>query len=224
MKSEIKNKAKQFLREYKLASVTLSDLRKVIPVLGYTIIEYNNIYNDENVDALISALGVESATEKSKGFTYCDRHRRLVFVHEDLSDQEKLYVLSHELGHIYLNHLSNVPIIGKDVVEEHEANEFSHYILNTSKGLSFRNFVVKRKKLLVAVLIVVLVACIGTTLFLALGSNDTPYGEFYITSTGKKYHKDACIFVKDKTNVHRITPEEFESGNYAPCEVCLPDM
>lgn len=29
-------------------------------------------------------------------------------------------------------------------------------------------------------------------------------------------------FVK-KTNVHRMTKDEYESGNFEPCEICLPD-
>ena len=39
---------------------------------------------------------------------------------------------------------------------------------------------------------------------------------------GNKYHEKDCIFVKDKTNVHRMTEEEFESGEYEPCRICLP--
>lgn len=49
------------------------------------------------------------------------------------------------------------------------------------------------------------------------------YGNYYITESGQKYHEAGCIFVKDKDNVHRMTIDEFESGNYEPCQICLPN-
>ena len=48
------------------------------------------------------------------------------------------------------------------------------------------------------------------------------YGTYYITESGNKYHERNCIFVKDKTNIRRMTVEEFESGEYEPCAICLP--
>lgn len=82
MDNEIKKKAKSFLKEYGLQNVTLENLRSAIQKQGYTIVEYNNIFNDENVAALIDALGLEYFCERSKGFTYADTKRRLVFLHK----------------------------------------------------------------------------------------------------------------------------------------------
>ena len=93
MDNEIKKKVKSFLQEYGLQNVTLENLRSVIQKQGYTVVEYNNIFNDENVAALIDALGLENFCERSKGFTYADTKRRLVFLHEDLSDKEKVSLL-----------------------------------------------------------------------------------------------------------------------------------
>lgn len=132
MDNEIKKKVKSFLQEYGLQNVTLENLRSAIQKQGYTVVEYNNIFNDENVAALIDALGLENFCERSKGFTYADTKRRLVFLHEDLSDKEKLMILAHEEGHIYRNHLTSTPVLGRDVIEEHEANEFAHYLLHQS--------------------------------------------------------------------------------------------
>ena len=109
MDNEIKKKATSFLKEYGLQNVTLENLRSVIQKQGYTIVEYNNIFNSENVATLINALGLEDFCEHSKGFTYADTKRRLVFLHEDLSYEEKRMVLAHEEGHIYCNHLTYVP-------------------------------------------------------------------------------------------------------------------
>ena len=34
---------------------------------------------------------------------------------------------------------------------------------------------------------------------------------------------DVSEYIKDKKDVYRLTKEEFESGNYEPCQACLPD-
>ena len=222
MNNNIKAAAKSFLNEYKLNEVTLDSLREIIARQGYTIVEFNNIFNDESVTALIEALGVDEQVEKTKGFTYADSKRRLVFLNEDLSDAEKLLVLAHEEGHIYCNHISSVPIIGRDVVEEHEANEFTHYILNNSISHKVGFIVKTRKKAITIATAILIVLIAGVAIFSAVRKEQSYYGEYYLTSTGNKYHEEECIFVKDKTSVHRMTIEEFESGEYEPCGICLP--
>ena len=47
MNNNIKAAAKSFLNEYKLNEVTLDSLREIIARQGYTIVEFNNIFNDE---------------------------------------------------------------------------------------------------------------------------------------------------------------------------------
>ena len=158
MDNEVKKKAQSFLKEYGLQNVTLENLRSAIQKQGYTIVEYNNIFNGENVAALIGALGLENFCEGSKGFTYADTKRRLVFLHEDLSDKEKLMILAHEEGHIYCNHLTSTPVLGCDVIEEHEANEFAQYLLNQGLGQQINRFVQKHRVGTIAVAIAA--ACI----------------------------------------------------------------
>jgi hypothetical protein len=52
----------------------------------------------------------------------------------------------------------------------------------------------------------------------------TYYGEYYVTENGEKYHDEDCIYIKDKSNVHRLTIEEYESGEFEPCQICLLDI
>lgn len=222
MDNSIKKRVRSFLKDFDLQTVTLENLRGAIQKQGYTIIEFNNIYNNENVDILLNALELEEYCKRSKGFTYADSKRRLVFLHEDLSQEEKLIVLAHEEGHIYCNHLGSVPVLGRDVVEEYEANEFAHYLLHQGIGQRVNQFVRKRKKVVfLAVAVLVLVIAIG---FIRenIKWEHSYYGEFYITSTGNKYHEKDCIFVKNKDNVERLTNELYESNEYEPCNICLP--
>lgn len=89
MSNSIQKKTKAFLKEYKLKKVTLETLRGAIRKQGYTIVEFNNVVNNENVAALMDALGLEEYCKHSKGFTYADSQKRLVFLHEDLTDKRK---------------------------------------------------------------------------------------------------------------------------------------
>lgn len=221
MGNEIKKKAKSFLKEYGLQNVTLESLRSAIQKQGYTIIEYNNIFNDENVAALIDALGLEYFCERSKGFTYADTKRRLVFLHEDLSDKEKLMILAHEEGHIYCNHLTSTPVLGRDVIEEHVANEFAHYLLHQSAWRKIEYMVKERKKAVAAVVVAIALLVVSGFIGYKIYCGNTYYGEYYITSTGNKYHDKDCGYVKGKDNVERLTREQYESGEYEPCGKCL---
>ena len=53
--------------------------------------------------------------------------------------------------------------------------------------------------------------------------NNSYYGEYYITENGTKYHEKDCMIIKDKNNTQRLTKSDYESGDYEPCQVCLPD-
>ncbi len=223
MENNAKAKARSFLKEHKVGEVTVDILIGILEKQGYQLVEYNNIQNNANVAALIKALGIERTIEQSKGFAYADEKRRIVFLHEDLSQDEKLMVLAHEEGHIYCNHLSSAPILGREVVEEHEASEFAHYLLY--QGITQKmSYVIRKHKIAFAVCIIALVVvAIGLVALGKAQKERSYYGEYYLTSTGNKYHQEDCIFVKDKTTCHRMTKEEFEGGNYEPCGMCLPE-
>ena len=62
--NEIKQKIKSFCKEYKLAEVSCQSLRAVIEKQGYTIVEYNQIFNDENTAKLIESLNL---SDRSSG-------------------------------------------------------------------------------------------------------------------------------------------------------------
>ena len=219
---EIKLKARKFIKEFDVHELNYGTLKSAIERQGYTLVEYNHIFNDEDVSKLIEVLKLSDNIIRSRGFTYADQNYRIVFVHEDLSDAEKLVVLSHEAGHIYLGHMSSTPIIGRDVQEEHEANEFSHFLMNQGK-LDKANLWVRRHKTATILIVAILALLVTAGIVLSkIHTEKSYYGEYYITESGNKYHEKDCIFVKDKTNTHRMTIEEFESGEYEPCGICLP--
>ena len=66
--------------------------------------------------------------------------------------------------------------------------------------------------------------CAGTGLYLKQYHDKAIFtDDLYRTETGDKYHVRDCMYIKDKTNVYRLTREEFDSGEYEPCGACKPN-
>lgn len=223
MNDNIKKLAKTFIKKYKLTSIDYSILKKVATDMGYTIIEFNSIYNENDVATVIQNLDLSENVLKARGFTYVSAEYRLIFVNEDLNDEEKLLVLSHELGHIVCEHFSTAPIIGNDVKDEHEANEFSHYLLKPSSFRKTKNAIAVHRKAFIASVVILCLIVGSLAGYLIIQNKHLYKDDLYVTSTGECYHKKECIFVKNKTNIQKLTKEEFESGAYSPCGMCLPD-
>lgn len=221
------NKTKQlasaFIKENKLYSANFSALNLSAENIGYTIIEFSKTFNNNDVNVIVEKLKLNEYIQKSNGFTFANNKYRLIFINKDLSEKEKAVVIAHELGHIICKHFGTNPIIGQDVLEEYEANEFAHYLLHN--GLNKRTYVFvsihKKSAAVFLILVAFIVVAVPATMFIK--KQQSYYGEYYITDTGQKYHKKECIFVKDKKNVRRITKEEFESDEYKSCEICLPN-
>lgn len=219
---EIQKKVKEFKKKFGFLDCDLESLEKAIEKQGYTIVEFNHIMNNPSVATIVNTLGLKEYISHSKCFTYADKNYRIVFVHEDLNEEERIKVLAHENGHIYLGHIGTMQIMGSDVSEEYDANEFAHYLQANGVGSRVGKGIKKHKKLFIAVLCLVVAAAIGVTVFALVNREKQFCDDYYITATGFKYHKEDCIFVKDKTSAKRMTVEQFESGEYEPCKMCLP--
>lgn len=221
MSNIIKKKAARFAREHKLKKLSFEGLKCAAEKIGYTVVEFNGCYNDENVDIIISNLNLQKEIIISRGFTYTDKNYRIIFVNEDLTEEEKVLILSHELGHIECGHLSFQNVIGKDVKEEYEANEFSHYLLKESVVGKAGTVLCEHKKTFVTVAIMLFAALILSVTVFSVKNEKKYYGEYYITAFGEKYHKKDCIYIKNKKTTERLTNEMFETGKYSACNICL---
>lgn len=159
MHKKIRKKARAFIHKHHLTTTDFKSVRNAAKAEGYNIVEFNHLCNDKDVNVLVEALHLTEYVRSAKGFTYADNNYRIIFLHEDLNDTEKTVVLLHELGHIVLGHLSSNNIIGNDVVQEFEANEFSHYVANRSNLDRFYDSARWHKKWYIAGIAVIL-ACI----------------------------------------------------------------
>lgn len=206
-----------YRRKYKISSVTSEVLRTALEEQGYTIIEFNGVDDNENVRILKDLLGLAPYMEQSRGFTYRDKKYRLVFVNEALNEEERQIVLAHEQGHIWNDHMEKDYIFGNDVVQEYEANEFVHYLMKYKKGKM-------RGKWMGCALAGILI-CIALVSGILLYRNreQVVYTDlFYVAGSGTKYHQKGCMYIRDRKDVRRLTEEEFISGKYEPCDICLP--
>lgn len=223
MANNIKRIADKFIRKHKLVTINYSELRNTVCNMGYTVIEFGRDYNDKDVATVIENLNLAEAVSVSRAFTYTSKDYRLIFVNENLNEEEKLLVLSHEVGHIVCGHFSTVSIIGNDVKDEYEANEFSHHLLNRGFVRKIGDFVFVHRKVCIVSFIII---CLLTTFacIYVHKQNEPKYKDgLYITSGGERYHREECIHIKNKTNIEKLTVKDFKSGKYSPCDMCLPD-
>ena len=214
---------RSFRRRFGIRDVTCSAVKDAVEEMGYTLIPFLPVNNTVSVDTVIRTLGLSRAVATAKAFTYADQNYRLVFCRRDLTEEEQLLLLAHEVGHIFLGHMSGSSILGRDVTEEHEANEFSHYLLHSGPfGRAVKTLRRHRKRvLLICAVLVLLIAAAGVSRYVYV--QNTYYGNNYVTDTGNKYHRKNCVTIKHSANIRRLTIEEYEAGEYEPCQVCLPD-
>ena len=221
--TDVRRRVQSFRRQFLLKEVTADSLMEVFRKQGFTVIEFNPVVNDEDVSTVIRNLGLEEMIRKSSGFLYTDSLYRLVFLNEKLTEEEKLLVLAHEEGHYYCGHTQNGSIIGRNVAEEYEANEFAHYLLRGTAAGRLKKSAAKHKK-------GVLIGAAALALIGGGGAAVREYreqvlyeGTYYVTVHGEKYHLENCVTIQGH-ETRRLTKEDIESGRYEPCSVCMPDQ
>ncbi len=220
--ADIKKCVKRFRKEYKINDVTVTSLRDVFKMQGFTVIEFNPVINDKDVETVIRALELSDMIRHSKGFLYIDNNHRLVFINERLTDMEKTLVLAHEEGHYYCRICGIETVAGRDVIEEYEANEFVHYLLKKSYKDHLFGIVSTHRKLFIAGSLTVLLAVSGGIGAKRYHDQKIYEGEYYVTMHGAKYHRKYCVTIEGH-EIRRLTKEDIDSGNYEPCAVCHPE-
>lgn len=221
MSSEVQKTAYRMLSQYKLGVPSLDDLVCVAKDQGYDIIDYSKESSNPSVATLIKELSVEEVAKRGKAFVFQKKEIKLLFLSEEMNQDEKRYAIAHELGHIALGHLRHGTSNDTSICEEHDANEFTHYLLLPGKGYLIKHWINEHKTSCVVCIIVLAFAIGMITLRNYVRYRNSLYGEYYITENGSHYHKKDCIYIKDKTNVHRLSVEEYDSGKYEPCQNCM---
>lgn len=220
---EIKKLVSKFRQEYGIRNVTVESLEEIFRTQGFTIIDFNPVVNDPDVTTVIKSLRLHDRISHSSGFVYVDGNYRLLFLNEKLNKEERLVVLAHEEGHYYCGHTCSRNEVGRTVIEEQEANEFSHYLLHGTVRSRVSNIASKYKKPLIIGGVIAGLAAGGGAALKEIHDRQIYEGEYYVTEHGEKYHLKNCITIQEH-ETRRLTKEDVESGTYEPCSVCLSNQ
>lgn len=217
MRNSTRSVANAVLRKYALVAPSLDDLVSVVSDEGFEIVDFDP--ESEAMLVLRERLHFTDSIMAQNAFVYQNDNVRLLFVRDTLTGQEKLYAIAHELGHIVLGHANPKP----SVIEEHEANEFSHYILNPQVSSKLRSIVLRHKRITAGVVIAVMLVALAVGYYIGTSHRGHYTDGFYVTPSGTKYHRAACSVIQGRTNARKMTIEEYESGAYEPCSLCVPE-
>ena len=220
---KLKKQAYEFLKQFKITELNVHALSKAIEAQGYTIVKYSRIYNSEDVEQLLDALGVKALSLTTGAFTYAGKNHRIVFLEEGHSEEEELVLLAHEEGHIFCGHMKSMSgICGEEVMNEYEANTFAHYILKNSlfRSICVTLSIHKIKAIVCGIILFLVVAlAFGVISYSALTANA---GEYCRTRSGSRYHLPGCDTIQGYKVTYN-TAENFERIGVTPCSVCLGD-
>ena len=214
------------------------DLQRIIESNQFMIIEYKKHANSEHVTELIKRLKIENEIEQNDSFIYVKNNIKFVFINADNSDEEKCALLRHELGHISDPNFKSSYMHYSRIKKEEFANEFSCYIKNPGVCFMSYMFIIKNWKQLVV--LIPLIICILVFAFINTSqtvSSPKPKTEststnvisesisedvYYVTPSGKKYHKNNCIIIKYKNNLTELRLNDAVNRGYSPCLICNP--
>lgn len=219
--------ARKFIRHYGLAKTSLSveSLKKISRSMGYDVSCFNP-NSKEHID-LLSKIGMQDYAKTHAAFTYAQNNKKIIFIVFYSSERDKIYLLLHEIAHLYLNHMHDSS--KSETEKEEEANKFTHYVMKykTSK-IKFTYFIVS--------ICVALLFMICTITYHKKNDSTEKYKPSQIiqitsssnervvlvTKTGTKYHLLDCHYIAGRT-VFKLNIEEAKKAGYTACTYCRPD-
>ena len=100
-------------------------------------------------------------------------------------------------------------------MEEHEANEFAHYLLHKGSKKKISQYINRHKKATIVALSRIALFMIGCFVYGGIQRERSYYGEFSITSTGNKYHLRQTALFRRISNgeLYRQNLSVMQNGN-----------
>lgn len=212
----VKSSVKKFIKKYKIKEITYPVLEQIINSLGFKI-QYFNKYSQKSI-ALFENLHIKNP---AKCFTFASEDFRYVFVSDSLNNDDKLYLLLHEIGHIYLNHIEQNVILD-NVKFEKQANEFAFWTeIKLRKRKLFH-------KIIIVLIALILSLSVGVFIYhsnIDKNIENTSVSEnnasvYYITKTGNKYHTKDCRHITGR-DVTAVSIDDLKNMGYEPCADCI---
>lgn len=233
MHNRPKKNAYNLLKKRKIyKKLTLDDLYKIIEDTGFSIIEYKKYNYSKELRLIINKLDIEKEIQEKNAFYYKRDNLKFIFINEDVPDEDRYILLSHEIAHIFDERIAEPEDVYTNIQIENYANEFSHYLNNPSFFIKAFSFLLKKPLLYILALVVAITSFTGVIAFnsnhalnqksvTVVNLNNLSTNMYYVTSTGTKYHKSFCKHVKYKTNIQEFSLNEAISEGYLPCLDCI---
>ena len=200
----------KFIKKDIRKKVDFDSISAYLQKRGYTII----FYDVNSGHKLLEQLNLTEYAQKTQAFTVCSETASFIFIQSGVPSEDKLYLLLHETGHIVLKHLNSIKFTVNTRWQDIEADAFAYSVLNPPK----------KNRTLTATIILLIALLIGSLLSNSSAPKTVPVtnaAEYVlITPSGRKYHRESCIYVKNK-DCSTITKDEAEN-THAPCLVCNP--
>ena len=174
---------------------------------GYIVKSYSKSLS------LLILLNLDERAQKSSSVSLKDENGNIyIFIDDALPEYKQMFALAHEIGHNVLEH---VPTTEKKTQQEHEADLFAHYLLDTKAG-------VKNITKVIGFFSVILCLCIITITVLypktntpqsvqsvSVSSASSPVVDCticYHTKYGEVYHiyRD-CSYIRNSKTVYTST-------------------
>ena len=209
----------------KEGKMTTSKCKSLIKRLGWSILEFGRTSDDNAATDILSKLQMEAYAETCKSFACRTGEYKLVFVRAGLPDAEQLILLTHELGHIVLDHPDDIGVLGCTAIQEQEANVFSEVLRHPTLS-TYIHIIAKRHKRMVAIIFLALAVSISC--YTAISQINSPHltdnTKVYVTTDGDKFHKRTCHMVADRANIMELTYAEAAQRELEPCQLCYSEL
>ncbi|NLZ45375.1 MAG: M48 family metalloprotease [Clostridiales bacterium] len=195
-------------------SNAVEDIKKSYAVKGTTDIGIiNRILGNEGcristykkAHKLIKAHNLQSFTEKYRAFTYNYNDQKIVLHRDELKDEQLIFALAHEIGHIALGHNEY------NKKTEAEADEFARLLVGLKPKQSFNKRIVFRIDIIISI-----IATITILISVIMDMRNV-----YVTASGARYHRKDCYHLTNRS-YHSITIEDATENGYTPCKTCRP--
>ncbi len=169
MNIKVADYARALITEYNIRKLDRQTLELIIDNLGYKIIQFNKLVNDDSVEFLIESLSLENDIKQKQCFTYSSPAFKRIFICDNISDSDSTKALLHEIGHIYMGHKLDSE---SDTLHiENEANEFVYVVFNLLKKRRIKKYAVAATFGTVVCFIIITSSILGT-IALRKGNNN----------------------------------------------------
>lgn len=165
---------------------------------------------------LLRSFGFDAVSPATQAFTCEKDGKKIIFIIVFSTDNDKLYLLLHELAHLFLNHFYVSDITEPE--KEIQANEFASYVMRTKCTKNIFTYTIAS----VAVASLLFGSMPTNSIHLQTDRTKACPTEVVITKTGDKYHMPDCYHIIGRNTVSLNITEALALG-YKACKSCRPE-